>query len=246
MEKIMDLETAKRILKENNYLVEARPRPYRTTRYERDFKYIRPHSGWTNDDEVQSARQDLEDKRTLFYNAGDVKDKTGRKRAILEHVFERLSAEKGTIINSFEVIYNDDRIIVGPLFAYGRRNDTFDTFIGTDVSDIFPEYKTRNSVPTFGYTGDSYDSYIINVFELHLDDIDLSDSLETTIEKAYDVIADLSSELSRKEIITRLEDLKNRFSLLVRAFGKYNAQSYYEDFKGYTTEQIKQELAKDY
>lgn len=90
MKKIMDLETAKRILKENNYLVEARPRPYRTTRYERDFKY------------------------------------------------------------------------------------------------------------------------------------------------------------SRKEIITRLEDLKNRFNLLVRAFGKYNAQSYYEDFKGYTTEQIKQELAKDY
>lgn len=36
----MDLETAKRILKENNYLVEARPRPYRTTRYERDFKFL--------------------------------------------------------------------------------------------------------------------------------------------------------------------------------------------------------------
>ena len=240
MEKLMNLNTAIEILKENHYLVEARPRPYRTTRYERDYKYINPNPPdreWTNDDEIESARGDIARKMDIFNKAGGVKSVTGRKRAILEDLYRYLMNER-ELLGYFSTDLIDDRLIIGPILDFARGNEYLDNFVEVDVSDIFPEYKTKNSTPII-YKTNGY--FMVMVAEFHIEDINLSDSVTTILDKILDVPIDLASQLSNKELRTRLEDLKNRCRILYKAYG-YNARNGYDDFRGYTTEKMRQYL----
>lgn len=226
MEKYMNLKTAIEILKENHYLVESRPRPYRTTRYERDYKYINPNPT-TNDDAVESARNDISRKMDIFNKAGGVKSVTGRKRAILEELYEYIMSDR-ELLGYFSTDLIDDRIIIGPVIDFVKGNEYLNNFIDVDVSDIFPEYKTKNSTPIICKT-DSF--FMINVTEFHLEDINLADSVHTTLDKILNDSVDLASQLSNKELRTRLENLKNRCRTLYKAYG-YDAKEGYEEFRG--------------
>ena len=236
MEKYMNLKTAIEILKENHYLVESRPRPYRTTRYERDYKYISPNPT-NNDEEVDSARDDIARKMDIFNKAGGVKSVTGRKRAILEDLFEYLVNDH-ELLGHFSTDLIDDRLVIGPVIDFANGSEFLNHFTEVDVSDVFPEFKTKNSTPII-YKTDSF--FIVEVAEFHLEDINLSDSVHTILDKIIHVPVDLASQLSNKELRTRLEDLKNRCRILYKAYG-YNAREGYEDFRGYSLEQMKQEL----
>ena len=239
MEKHMNLKTAIEILKENHYLVESRPRPYRTTRYERDYKYMNPNpSGhkWTNDNEVESARYDIERKINIFNKAGGVKDVTGRKRAILEDLYEYLANDR-ELLGNFNIDLIDNSLVIGPVIDFASGSEFLNHFTEVDVSDIFPEFKTKNSTPTI-YKTESF--FIVKVAEFHLEDINLSDSVNTILDKIVSVPIDLASQLSNKELRTRLADLKNRCRILDKAY--YDAREGYEDFRGYPLERMKQVL----
>lgn len=232
----MNLKTAIEILKENHYLVESRPRPYRTTRYERDYKYINPNPT-NNDEEVDSARDDITRKMNIFNKAGGVKSVTGRKRAILEDLFEYLVNER-ELLGYFSTDLIDDRLVIGPVIDFVNGSEFLNHFTEVDVSDIFPEYKTKNSTPII-YKTDRF--FIVKVAEFHLEDINLSDSVHTILDKIIHVPVDLASQLSNKELRTRLEDLKNRCRILYKAYG-YNARECYGAFRGWPLEQMKQVL----
>ena len=235
----MNLKTAIEILKENHYLVESRPRPYRTTRYERDYKYMNPNPPdrkWTNDDEVESARDDIARKMDIFNKAGGVKSVTGRKRAILEDLYKYLANDR-ELLGNFNIDLINDRLVIGPVIDFIKNDNNYlDNFIEVDVSDIFPEFKTKNSTPTI-YKTENF--FIVKVAEFHLEDINLSDSVNTILDKIVSVPVDLASQLSNKELRTRLEDLKNRCRILYKAYG-YNAREGYEDFRDCPLEQMKQ------